>query len=173
MNQTGWNMPISQFIHVKSFLKMIAGWNWFCFLKHRFHILHFPNSTGLSQNQPATITLNTGSPRTLAGRQHLNLFYVKTCCTEKTSWCALPTCVAHNWLSPNFEFMINVLASRNRDSPKSFLQRPNPSFLDAVHECLFCARLRSIILFIHVGRFHDPILSIIFRGFLDKVGIFI
>ena len=27
---------------------MVAGWNPFLFLKHRFHILHFPNSTGLS-----------------------------------------------------------------------------------------------------------------------------
>jgi hypothetical protein len=35
------------------------------FLKHRFRILHFPNSTGLSQNQPAAITLHTGSPGTL------------------------------------------------------------------------------------------------------------
>ena len=26
---------------------MVAGWNPFLFLKHRFHILHFPNSTGL------------------------------------------------------------------------------------------------------------------------------
>jgi hypothetical protein len=32
--------------------------------KHRFLILRFPNST-FSQNQSATITLNTGSPRTL------------------------------------------------------------------------------------------------------------
>ena len=47
MNQTRWNPPISQFIQVKILLlKMVAGWNSF-FLKHRFHILHFPNSTGL------------------------------------------------------------------------------------------------------------------------------
>ena len=26
---------------------MVAGWNPFFFRKHRFHILHFPNSTGL------------------------------------------------------------------------------------------------------------------------------
>ena len=26
---------------------MVVGWNPFFFLKHRFHILHFPNSTGL------------------------------------------------------------------------------------------------------------------------------
>ena len=26
---------------------MVAGWNPFCFQKHQFHILHFPNSTGL------------------------------------------------------------------------------------------------------------------------------
>jgi hypothetical protein len=26
---------------------MVAGWNPFLFLKHQFHILHFPNSTGL------------------------------------------------------------------------------------------------------------------------------
>ena len=48
MNQTGWNPPISQFIRVKILLlKMVAGWNPFFFQKHRFHILHFPNSTGL------------------------------------------------------------------------------------------------------------------------------
>jgi hypothetical protein len=49
MNSTGWNPPISQFIRVKILLlKMVASWNPFLFLKHRFHILHFPNSTGLS-----------------------------------------------------------------------------------------------------------------------------
>ena len=48
MNQTRWNPPISQFIRVKILLlKMVAGWNPFLFWKHRFHILHFPNSTGL------------------------------------------------------------------------------------------------------------------------------
>jgi len=26
---------------------MVASWFYFIFLKHRFHILHFPNSTGL------------------------------------------------------------------------------------------------------------------------------
>ena len=26
---------------------MVAGWNPIFFLKHRFHILHFPNPTGL------------------------------------------------------------------------------------------------------------------------------
>ena len=44
MNQIGWNPPILQFIRVKILLKMVAG---FFFLKHRCHILHFPNSTGL------------------------------------------------------------------------------------------------------------------------------
>jgi hypothetical protein len=48
MNQTRWNPPISHFIRVKIlFLKMVAGWNLFLFSKHRLHILHFPNSTGL------------------------------------------------------------------------------------------------------------------------------
>jgi hypothetical protein len=48
MNQTGWNPPISQFIWVKILLlKEVVGWNlFFFFKKHRFHILHFPNSTG-------------------------------------------------------------------------------------------------------------------------------
>ena len=55
-------------MRVKIFLlKIIAGWNpFFFFQKHRFHFLHFPNSTDFSQNQPAANTLNTGSPRTLA-----------------------------------------------------------------------------------------------------------
>jgi hypothetical protein len=43
---------------------MIAGWNPF-FFKHQFHILHFPIQPDFSQNQPAAITLNTGSPTTL------------------------------------------------------------------------------------------------------------
>ena len=71
MNQTRWNPPISQFIWINILLlKMVANWNPFIlfYKKHRFHILHFPNSTDISQNQPATITLNTGSPRTLLPR---------------------------------------------------------------------------------------------------------
>jgi hypothetical protein len=54
---------------------MVAGWNplfyFFIFLffqKHRFHILHsstFPIQPDFSQDQPAAITLNTSSPRTL------------------------------------------------------------------------------------------------------------
>ena len=50
MNQTGWNSPVSQFTHVKILLlKMVDGWNpnFFNLEKHRFHILHFPNSTRL------------------------------------------------------------------------------------------------------------------------------
>jgi hypothetical protein len=43
---------------------MVASWNPFFFLKHWFHILHFPPD--FPQNQPAAITLNTGSPQTLA-----------------------------------------------------------------------------------------------------------
>jgi hypothetical protein len=46
-NQTGWNLLISQFIRVNILLlKMVVGWNP-VFLRHRFHILHFPNSIGL------------------------------------------------------------------------------------------------------------------------------
>jgi hypothetical protein len=30
---------------------MVAGWNSLFFLKHQFHILHFPNSTGLFTKQ--------------------------------------------------------------------------------------------------------------------------
>ena len=47
MNQIGWNPHISQFIRVKILLKLVAGWNPILFQKHWFHILHFPNSTGL------------------------------------------------------------------------------------------------------------------------------
>jgi hypothetical protein len=61
MNQTGWNPPISQFIQVKILLlKMVAGWN-----STGFTSSTFPIQLDFSQNQPATITLNTGSPRTL------------------------------------------------------------------------------------------------------------
>jgi hypothetical protein len=34
---------------------MVAGWNPFLFLKHRFHILHFPKSVDFPHNQPAAI----------------------------------------------------------------------------------------------------------------------
>ena len=48
MNQTGWNPPTLKFIRVKILLiKRIVGWNPSFFLKHRFHILYFPNLTGL------------------------------------------------------------------------------------------------------------------------------
>ena len=45
---------------------MIAGWHPFFFLKSTsFTSSTFPIQPDLSQNQPAAITLNTGSPRTL------------------------------------------------------------------------------------------------------------
>ena len=66
MNQTGWNPSISQFIHVKIILlKMVPDWNPFFFKSTGFISSTFPIQPDFSQNQPATITLNTGSPRTL------------------------------------------------------------------------------------------------------------
>ena len=67
MNQTGWNPPLSQFIRVKILLlKMVAGRNPFCFFKSTgFTSFTFPMQPEFSQNQPATITLNTGFPWTL------------------------------------------------------------------------------------------------------------
>ena len=66
MNQTGWNLPISQFIQVKIlFLKMVAGWKPFFFKSTSFTSSTFPIHLDFSQNQPAAITLNIGSPRTL------------------------------------------------------------------------------------------------------------
>ena len=55
MNQSGRNPPISLSIRIKiHLLKMVAGWNpffsfffFFPIQRHWFHILHFPNSTGL------------------------------------------------------------------------------------------------------------------------------
>jgi len=48
MHQTGWNPPISQFVWVKpSSSKRLLDEIQFFFLNHRFHILHFLNSTGL------------------------------------------------------------------------------------------------------------------------------
>ena len=51
MNQTGWIPPISQFIHVKILLlKIVTSWKlivFFNYKMHQFHILHFPNSTGV------------------------------------------------------------------------------------------------------------------------------
>jgi len=70
MNQTGWNPPISQFIWVEILpLKMVAGWNpVFLNRSTSFTSSTFPIQPDFSQNQPAAITLNTGSPQTLIGR---------------------------------------------------------------------------------------------------------
>jgi hypothetical protein len=44
---------------------MVAGWNPVFFsLKHRFHILHFPDSTDFSQNQPAAIEVEGAKTNT-------------------------------------------------------------------------------------------------------------
>ena len=70
MNQTGWNPSISQFIHVKIILlKMVPDWNPFFFKSTGFISSTFPIQPDFSQNQPAAITLNTGSPRTLMWRE--------------------------------------------------------------------------------------------------------
>jgi hypothetical protein len=44
---------------------MVAGWNQFVFKSTGFTSSTFPIQPDFSQNQPAAITLNTGSPRTL------------------------------------------------------------------------------------------------------------
>ena len=44
---------------------MVAGWNPFLFKSTGFTSSTFPIQPDFSQNQPAAITLNIGSPRTL------------------------------------------------------------------------------------------------------------
>jgi hypothetical protein len=70
MNQTGWDLPISQCIWVKIvLLKMVAGCNpFFYYKKHRFTSSTCPIQPDFSQNLPVAITLNTKSPRTLVRR---------------------------------------------------------------------------------------------------------
>ena len=91
MNQTGWNFPTnSQFIQVKILLlKMVAGWNPFFYLilfnfkGTNITSSTFPIQPDFSQNQPAAITLNTGSPWTLvqnpsvskSNRLHVLIFW--------------------------------------------------------------------------------------------------
>jgi hypothetical protein len=68
MIQTGWNLPLLQFIRVKS-----SSSKWLLVEIHFFKNFKstgftsstFPIQPDFSQNQPAAITLNTGSPRTL------------------------------------------------------------------------------------------------------------
>ena len=72
MNQTEWNPHVSQFIRVEFLLlKMVAGWNliFFFFKSTGFTSSSLPIQPDFSQNQQAAFTLNTGSPRTLEGRQ--------------------------------------------------------------------------------------------------------
>jgi hypothetical protein len=63
-NSSGWKSSSSKWLPVEIRYCCCCFFNLFFNKKHRFLILHFPNST-FSQNQSATITLNTGSPRTL------------------------------------------------------------------------------------------------------------
>ena len=70
MNQTGWIPPISQFIQVEFLLlkwlhvEICFVFN-FNFRSLNFTSSIFPIQPNFSQNQPAAITLNTSSPRTL------------------------------------------------------------------------------------------------------------
>ena len=79
LDESNWmNPPISQFIRVKILLlKMVAGWNPFFFKSTGFTSSTFPIQPDFSQNQPAAITLNTGSPGTLfhlvVWRLHINI----------------------------------------------------------------------------------------------------
>jgi hypothetical protein len=53
---------------------MIAGWNPFLFKKNTgFTSSTFPIQQNFLQNQPAAITLYTGSPQTMAGHQFANV----------------------------------------------------------------------------------------------------
>jgi hypothetical protein len=75
MNQTKWNTPISQFIRVEILLlKMVAGWHPVFFISTGVTSSTFPIQPDFSQNQPAAITLNTGSPWTLS--QSMAIFLV-------------------------------------------------------------------------------------------------
>jgi len=66
MNQTRWNLPISQFGQLKILLlKMVAGWNPLFLKSTSFTSPTFPIQPDFPQNQPAAITLNTSFPLTL------------------------------------------------------------------------------------------------------------
>ena len=91
MNQTGWNPLISQFIREKiPFLKTVARWNP-CFLSIGFTSSTFPIQPEFSQNQPAAITLNTGSPQTLmCVGQDIRTPGVLFFCSRVSEACASP-----------------------------------------------------------------------------------
>ena len=108
MNQTRWILPISQFIPVNiTLLKIVAGWSPFFFEKHRFHTLHFPNSTRL-------VTKPTGrhytkyrlSPDTV--EHHVNSLRGQACTGSNSFLFALPPVLA--------------LLSRNKRKPAPIQQ---------------------------------------------------
>jgi hypothetical protein len=94
MNQTGWNPPNSQFIQVKVLLlKMVTGWNpgfLFIFKSTSVTSSTFPIQLDFSQNQPAAITLNTGSSQTL----DLWAQYIEM---AMWAWCLCPNCPNFFW----------------------------------------------------------------------------